>query len=523
LAALCDTTSRNSKPGCARIEDQPQSLNCKLRWVNAVDDANPRLRNELAALLYHNSADGTAVRCHVKRVARTLDMSYEDLTEDDWNEISASSNGTARRWKSDVADRHKVALLEYQALEKAKSRALIVDTVRLCDVETECVEWLSKPRLPRGKVVIVEGAPDRGKTTLVLTFAAAISNGRDPVGGSLIADPADVLFVSSAEDGIADTIRPRVEAAGGDLARVQVIRSVGRDCALFTMPDDLDTLRAEIERTSAALVIIDNLMAALAGTHNPYRDQDMRRILSRVAKIAEETGACIIVIRHVTKSAATTGGKAINAGGGSVGIGGAARVVMLCEEDPDVPGHYVLAIVKCNIAKWRHQSSLRYTLEDAPPFDCARLVWRGESSRSADELTVRRSTTGTLTDADETKSATQEAVEWLSDVLAAGELECGEVKRMALKAGHAWRTVGRARQALNVTSTRTGFGKECKSAWGLPDSPEIATRASIPMRSDNGTSGDPISVQLPDVQGSGTRANETRANGQEHALARVKR
>lgn len=386
-----------------------------------------------------------------------------------------------------------------------RQKAPIVDTVVLADVEPEKVRYLSAPRLPAGKLVILEGLPDRGKTTLALTAGADITRGRAPFNGGVLIR-SSVLFVSSHEDGVADTIRPRVEAAGGDLSRFHVLRGVGTDSIPFSMPEHLPILRAEIERTGAVLVIIDNLMAALAGEVNSWRDQDVRRVLSRLAKVAAETGVCIVVIRHVTKSGG--GGKAMLAGGGSIGIIGAARVALLADEDPESPGDYLLAVVKANLARREDRVTLRYRLVDAPEFGCARLDWRGTSEETADTLTARRLTPGATEDATKEKGAAlHEAVEWLSDVLAAGPVESGELRGLATRAGLAWRTIGRARVDLDVLVVREGFGRDCRTIWSLPDGANGRTRAKAQHIGDAGTSGQDDEANSLSRTDLSTRAN----------------
>ena len=93
--------------------------------------------------------------------------------------------------------------------------------VSLADVEPERVDWLWDGYLPLGKVVVLDGDPGVGKSTVSLDIAARISTGSPMPDG--IRRRKGTVLVLSAEDGLADTIRPRLDAAEADPARVITI------------------------------------------------------------------------------------------------------------------------------------------------------------------------------------------------------------------------------------------------------------------------------------------------------------
>jgi RecA-family ATPase len=194
---------------------------------------------------------------------------------------------------------------------------------RVADVPRERVTWLWPDYLPAAKVVVLDGDPGLGKSTVVADLAARITVGKPMPDGSGGGDPRAVVL-ASAEDGLADTIRPRLELAGADLTRVAVIEAVelpeGRTAPL-ELPGDLEALEAVVRDVRARLVTIDPLVAFLAGTVNANRDQDVRRALHPVKDMAERTGAAILVVRHLRKAATDS---AVQRGGGSIGIIGAA-------------------------------------------------------------------------------------------------------------------------------------------------------------------------------------------------------
>lgn len=248
--------------------------------------------------------------------------------------------------------------------------------ILLADVAPEPVAWLWGGRLARGKLTLLEGRPDEGKTTVALDLAARVTTGAPMPGEATRRAPAGVVVVT-AEDGLGDTIRPRLDAAGADLTRV-----------LAPTPDEvvsldeagLAWLRRACARVDAALVVLDPLVALMPGAVDAHRDQDVRRMLRPLRALAEDCRVAILAVRHLRKAAAPT---AKDAGGGSVGIGAAARIVMLAAPDPGDPDRRVLARTKGNLAPpW---PSRAYRLVPAEG-GSVRVEWLDESPHSADAL-----------------------------------------------------------------------------------------------------------------------------------------
>ena len=86
--------------------------------------------------------------------------------------------------------------------------------ITMRDIEAENVQWLWEPYIPRGKIMVVQGDPGNGKTTMMLAVAAAITTG-EPLPENYATSPASVIF-QTAEDGLSDTIKPRLEQLGAD-------------------------------------------------------------------------------------------------------------------------------------------------------------------------------------------------------------------------------------------------------------------------------------------------------------------
>ena len=199
-----------------------------------------------------------------------------------------------------------------------------------------------------------------GKSTLCLDLAARVTTGRPPFDQGEVLVPPSAVVLMAAEDGLADTIRPRLDAAGADpelvhhLDAVSITSEQGKDKVVWwvppSLPDHVDALRFLVIRTGAVLVIVDVLMAYLSGQVDAHRDQDARRALSPLGEMAEDTGACV-VLPALPKSQRHAG-QAIVAGSGGVGIVRAARggIVVGLDRSDETGQRRVLARAK---GTWR--------------------------------------------------------------------------------------------------------------------------------------------------------------------------
>jgi AAA domain len=307
---------------------------------------------------------------------------------------------------------------------------------RLADVQAQRINWLWKGSLPLGKLVILDGDPGTGKSTVCLDIGARVStDGVMPDGSPAMT--GNVLLLCG-EDGLEDTIRPRLDAAGADCEKIFTITDIGG--RVVSIPRDLDVVRDEIILNGVILMVVDVLAVYLSADLNMNDNKDMRQALHSLSLVAEETGCCIIATRHLNKSG---GGNAIYRGGGSIGIIGAARAGFMCAKDPDDESgeRRIFANVKMNIGP--EPPSLAYTLQGHDEFEVASISWEGTSEHSAADL-VRPDDDG----------AEGEAYRWLREYLTIyGRVPSKEVKKAARDEGIAEHTLQRARKKLNVIVT----------------------------------------------------------------------
>jgi hypothetical protein len=297
-------------------------------------------------------------------------------------------------------------------------------------------------------LTILDGDPGLGKSTFTVDLAARISTGRAMPDGTGGGKPRGVIL-QSAEDDRARTIRPRLDAAGADTDKVFLLdlrdRGGVRGPARIT-PEDLLLLREAIVTNDVGLVVFDPLMAYLPDGLDTNRDANVRRALLPLTRLAEETGAAILGLRHLRKSPSEN---PLYRGGGSIAFGGAARATHLMAADPDEPGsnRRVFAPVKVSIALRPVALDFRIVADCAGSFP--RLVWDGPSRHTAESLSA-------LVVPGHRGSAHSRAAEVLSDLLADGPLPTTEVYRRAAEQGVSGRTLDRARTELGVKPIKLG-------------------------------------------------------------------
>lgn len=343
--------------------------------------------------------------------------------------------------------------------------------VRLHEIAPEPVRWLSPGRIAAGKITLLDGDPGLGKSTLLCEFAARITRGEPLPGGE--PRPPGYVVLMSAEDDLYDTVRPRIDAAGGNPRRVLAFANQASSAAIarpLALPDDIDLLEQLIAGSKAALLVIDPLFAFLSARHSANSEQSVRRALVALRGLAESTGVAIVAVRHLNKSGSAN---PLYRGGGSIGVIGSARCALLLSADPDDPRRRILAATKGNLGSV--PPSLAFRLVPVPAIGVARVEWEGETHWSAADL-LQETALGP-----EARSAAAAAREWLRAALADGPRPSRDLLRDALEAGFGRDAIYAARisEGLVIQKERVPGGRWLWSratADELPpaaDSPEV--------------------------------------------------
>ena len=307
---------------------------------------------------------------------------------------------------------------------KEPSKPETVKIIRMSDVELTPVDWLWKPYLPFGKLSVLQGNPGEGKTYFAMHLAAACTNGKLLPNMERM-EPFNVIY-QTAEDGLGDTVKPRLIEAGADLDRVLVIDDSE---VQLTLSDE--RIEKAIIENNARLVIIDPIQAYLGADVDMNRANEVRPIFMRLGQVAQRTGCAILLIGHLNKAA---GMQSLQRGLGSIDIAAAVRSVMFIGKLKHDPTMRILTHEKSSLAP--PGASLAFSLGDEGGFR-----WVGEYDITADEMLSG------IEPQRETK--TQQAKDLICALLAGGKQVLSEdIDKAALERGIPGRTVRDAKREL---------------------------------------------------------------------------
>ena len=342
----------------------------------------------------------------------TVSVTRIQPTRKDWNEVLVHRAEIPNR------DYFKSTVLK----EPPKKDS--VKIIRMSDVELTPVDWLWKPYLPFGKLSVLQGNPGEGKTYFAMHLAAACTNGKLMPNMERL-EPFNVIY-QTAEDGLGDTVKPRLIEAGADLDRVLVIDD--SDVQL-TLSDE--RIEKAIIENNARLVIIDPIQAYLGADVDMNRANEVRPIFMRLGQVAQRTGCAILLIGHLNKAA---GMQSLQRGLGSIDIAAAVRSVMFIGKLKHDPTMRILTHEKSSLAP--PGASLAFSLGDEGGFR-----WVGEYDITADEMLSG------IEPQRETK--TQQAKDLICTLLAGGKQVLSEdIDKAALERGIPGRTVRDAKREL---------------------------------------------------------------------------
>ena len=309
----------------------------------------------------------------------------------------------------------------------SKLKIISMDTVK-----AEEVQWLCKPYIPYGKLTIIEGDPGEGKTSFALWVASLLTQGKgfDENGNIIQINPVNVVY-QTAEDGLADTVKPRLLAAGADCSKVKVI-----DDSEKSLYMDDERLEMALKETGAKLLILYPLQAYLGDRVDMNRANEAREMTKKLAAMAERTGCAVILVGHMNKG---SGAKAAYRGIGSIDFFAIARSVLLVAKVPDDCSVRAVAQIKCNLAA--EGSTMAFRLDENG------FNWIGEYDISADEL-LSGSTGG-----DKHKAAE----DFLKNILSNGKkVPVSSIFAQAKAIGVSKRTIESVKRELGVKSIKDG-------------------------------------------------------------------
>lgn len=354
------------------------------------------------------------------------------------------------------------------------------NVIRLADVQPEGVRWLWPERIAVGKLTLLAGDPGLGKSFVTLDMAARVSTGAGwPDDHGQPCEPGGVVLLN-AEDDAADTIRPRLDAAGADVSRVVALESVitldqrtgTEQDATFSLATDLPALEEAIAQVERCRLVVIDPISAYTGRADSHNNAEVRGLLAPLAKLAAERGVAVVAVTHLNKNA---NGPAIYRSMGSLAFAAAARAVWMVTKDKDDPSRRLMLPAKNNIAP--DVNGLAYRIEGEAM--AAKVLWDDEPVNcSADEALAPVGDPRDRTDR-------EQAADWLREALQDGPVPSVELFAQAKENGIAGRTLRRAYKDLGGKPMKVDFsGGWC---WKLPD--EVGQ-----MNHEDSQDGHPLSV-----------------------------
>ncbi len=339
----------------------------------------------------------------------------------------------------------------------------------MADVRPSAIEWLWQNWIAVGKVHVLAGEGGRGKSTILCDLAARTTTG-DKWPDGAAASKAGGVIILAAEDDIADTLAPRLMAAGADMTRVFVIQSVRDENQRrrgFSLQADLERLESEIRKCGNIRLIIIDPVSSYLGQVDLHKNSDVRSVLEPLGEMAARMRVAIICNNHFSKGGGSANSRVI----GSVAFVNQARAAFIVTPDEDDETRVLLIPSKMNIAPIGH--GLAYRIEGCQiPFDgleipTSRIMYESTPiSISADQALAA------LNGAGENNSDKSEAIEFIQGILSGGPVAAKDVKREASEAGISSKQLRRAREALKIKPQKAGF--EGGWVWKMPNETEDA-------------------------------------------------
>ena len=364
-------------------------------------------------------------------VNRLLESIPESMTvirlipcEKDWNEVL--------KQKDKLPDGKYISR---RIMLRGESEKKAVPMIRMSEVQQTEVEWLWYPYIPFGKLTIIQGNPGEGKTFFAMQLAAACTN-RKFLPQMEPFEPFNMIF-QTAEDGLGDTVKPRLLSAEADLERVLVIDDADNP---LTLADE--RIENAIRENNARLVIIDPLQAFLGANVDMNRANEVRPIFRRLADVAQATNCAIVMIGHLNKAA---GSQSTYRGLGSIDITAVVRSLLFIGKVRTDPTTRVIVHEKSSLAP--PGQSLAFSLGDEKGFR-----WIGAYDISAEDLLAGG-------EGSKTELKQEQAVKLIEQFLSEGrKVSIAEINKEAVERGISERTVRLARNSMGdkIASERQG-------------------------------------------------------------------
>jgi putative DNA primase/helicase len=339
-----------------------------------------------------------------------------------------------------------------------------LDVVCAADIKPELIEWLWPNRIAVGKATAVAGNGGLGKSTLLCDWTARVTTGNAWPDGAAAGPIGNVIFFTS-EDGLADTLVPRLIAAGADMQRIRFVRGSEENERKrgFNLQTDLAILEDEIRKFGDVRLVNFDPVTSYLGKTDSHKNSDVRSVLDPLAEMADRMRVAVIANNHLNKGNGSANSRII----GSVAFVNHARLVLIVMPDESDKTRKLLLPSKSNIGP--EQYGLAYRIEGCLiPFGgkeipTSRIMYERDPVKiTADQAMAASDDQG------ETRTGKEEAIDFLTGLLSDGPVAARDIKRKAADDGISWASIRRAQKSLGIKPARDGFGADGRSIWSLP-------------------------------------------------------
>ena len=427
------------------------------KWDHAY---NALFKGADVAILADNDEAGKALSEHIAaeilpfaKSVKLPDLSFEweDLKpKGDITDVYESTSPMTGKTVAETVNMKLNALVVITEKLKPKADLKPQKYIRLSDIESTETEWLWYPYIPLGKITLMTADPGTGKTFLALYLTAQVSTGRPFYGESVYREPAVAVY-QTAEDGVADTIKPRLEPMRPNFENILVFNEEKESLSLSS--EHIEEIMKEL---SPKLMIFDPLQAYLGAGVDMHRANEVRPVLGRIAHLAEKYKCAVIFIMHNSKSAQNS---ALLRSLGSVDIPAVARSMLVLANNPDKQGGKIMCHEKSSLAA--HGRSVLF--EIAPQY--GGIAFEGFSDLKADDV---------ISSHREGRKKSSAKLDEVCDSLLElfdknGRLEVSSIKDLCDSLGCSHATLYRAKKELQIENDSSGFGKDKRIVWTLPE------------------------------------------------------
>jgi AAA domain-containing protein len=407
-----------------------------------------------------------AGRQHTVKILKALNATVTSIAVVAFPELP--EKGDVSDWLA-LGGNKQLLLARAQEAGKRGGGTAILTSIRASDVSMAAVDWLWPDRFAIGKIGILAGLPDEGKSQVLYYIAAVVTRGGAWPCGEGSAPQGNVLMLT-CEDDPSDTVVPRLSAAGADLTRVEIIKMVrdnGQD-RMFSLADDLNLLRRKvIAAGNVAAVLIDPVSAYLGvGKVDSFRDSDVRGVLAPLHELANELRVAVVTIMHFNKKTDVT--NALLRIANSLAFGAVARHVYGVVHDAE-NDRKLMVRAKNNLVEYARDTALAFTFaarevgvdpRNNKPIIASYITWQSEHVDVTATEAMQAANDG------KSPSARDDAKSFLEAMLSDGPKGSAEIWDAAEANGISKGTLHRVKKELNVEARKDGPANSWQ--WHLP-------------------------------------------------------